>query len=102
MDDAQQKRVEPASPYTAAWGNPEIVLRCGVSKPNALEPTSELVTVNGVDWLPEPTRGGYRFTTTGRVAYVEVVVPKHYSPEVNALVDLAGPIAQTVPLTPQE
>ena len=98
VDAAERRAVSPDSPYVAAWGEPPIVLRCGVAKPAALQPTSELVTVNGVDWLPEPQEDGYRFTTTGRKAYVEVWVPDDYAPEVNPLVDLAAPVAAAVPV----
>jgi hypothetical protein len=77
---------------TRAWGDPPIVVRCGVSVPSALRPDSQLVTVNGVDWLPEQTDAGYRFTTVGRLANVEVTVPATYAPEGDALVDLAGSI----------
>jgi len=88
---------DPSSALVAAWGKDPVVLRCGVPKPAALQPTSELITVNGVDWLPEQLTEGYRFTTTGRVANVEVTVPQAYRPEVNLLVDLAAPFKATVP-----
>jgi hypothetical protein len=91
--------VEPTSRWTHAWGDPPITARCGVA-PAAVQPDSQLVTVDGVDWLPEPTDDGYRFTTVGRVADVEVSVPHHYAPEATALVDLAPAIKQTDPSTP--
>lgn len=89
--------VSPTSPLTHAWGDPPVVARCGVATPSALRPDSQLVTVNAVDWLPEPTDDGYRFTTVGRVANVEVTVPHHYAPEATALVDLAAAIKATDP-----
>jgi len=88
---------KPQSPLTQAWGSPAIVLRCGVAVPAALTPTSELVTINGVDWLPEPLTQGYLFTTVGRVLNVEVSVPDHYSPEADALSDLGPVIAAMDP-----
>jgi len=89
-----QTRVDrtPESLLTAAWGDPAIVVRCGVATPEALQPTSQLVTVDGIDWLPENLASGYRFTTVGRLANVEVTVPDHYAPEADALVDLAATI----------
>jgi hypothetical protein len=89
----------PLSDYTAAWGDPAIVLRCGVGTPSELTPTSQLFTVNDVDWLPVESDREWTFTTTGRVAFVEVVVPKLYDPAVNPLVDLAKPIQRTVPIS---
>jgi hypothetical protein len=97
VDGQDTRPTAPVSPYAAAWGEPAIVLRCGVGRPADLKPTSQLFTVNDVDWLPIENDDAWTFTTTGRVAYVEVVVPKAYDPAVNPLVDLAGPITQTVP-----
>jgi hypothetical protein len=73
------------------------VLRCGVPTPAALAPTSQLLTVDGVDWLPEQLTHGYLFTTVGRSVNVEVSVPDAYSPEAGALADLAPSIAATIP-----
>lgn len=98
--DQPVRATDPDSPWTAAWGGPAITLRCGVARPAALVPTSELVTVNGVDWMPEQLTHGWRFTTTGRVAYVEVDVPVDYRPEVEALVDLAAAITEADPTRP--
>jgi hypothetical protein len=92
------RRTAPESPLTAAWGYPSIVLRCGVGRPAALQPTSTLESVNEVDWFREETADATRFTTTGRSVNVEVVVPDAYAPAVNPLVDLAGPVTRTVPL----
>lgn len=97
LDGESRRELEPQSPFTAAWGDPAIVLRCGVARPAALRRTSELASVNGVDWFAEQLTAGYLFTSTGRVANVEVTVPDDYAPEVDPLVDLAGPIAQAVP-----
>ena len=94
---ASTTATKPQSPLTQAWGSPAIVLRCGVAVPVALKPTSELVTINGVDWLPEPLTQGYLFTTVGRVLNVEVSVPDHYSPEADALTDLGPVIAALDP-----
>lgn len=87
----------PESGLTAAWGGPAIVLRCGVPVPARLVPTSQLVIVNGVDWFSEQHPDGWTFTATGRQAYVEVVVPAEYAPEVNPLVDLTAPVKAADP-----
>lgn len=92
-----RQNTEPQSPLTAAWGNPAITLRCGVQQPAGLQPTSQLLTVNEVDWLDEQRSAGYVFTTVGRAAYIEVAVPSQYSPETNVLVDLADAIKRTIP-----
>ncbi|OEV13251.1 uncharacterized protein DUF3515 [Streptomyces sp. Amel2xB2] len=104
VDGQQRITLDPASKYTAAWGDPAIELRCGVPRPEKLSPgsehynpTAEAAEVNGVSWLLEQRDGGYRFTTTDRVAHVEVTVPDDYAPEVNPLTDLARAVRQSVP-----
>ncbi len=93
--DAQD--TDPESTLTAAWGDPAIVLRCGVPRPAALQATSSLTNVNGVDWFAEELTGGYLFTTYGRQPYVEVTVPDTYSPEIGPVAELSATVADTVP-----
>jgi hypothetical protein len=99
VSDQPSRATEPTSPLTAAWGEPAIVLQCGVGQPAAYRPTAELITVNGVDWFPEEFTEGYVFTTRGRAVNVEVAVPDEYAPEVNPLVDLAPAIKRANPTT---
>ena len=91
------RTVTPESDRTAAWGEPPIVLRCGVERPAALVPTSEVYAVNGVDWFSQHLSNGDRFTTTGRVAYVEVTVPSGPDVGVDVLTDLSRAIAASDP-----
>jgi hypothetical protein len=95
--NAERREVEPGR-FSAAWGDPPITLRCGVEKPPKLSPSSPCFEVNGVGWLAEEATGGYLFSTIGRTTYVEVGVPSHYSPEANALVDLAAAVSANDPL----
>jgi hypothetical protein len=104
VDGQQRIALDPASEYTAAWGDPAIELRCGVPRPEKLSPgsehynpTADAAEVNGVSWLLEQRDDGWRFTTTGRTAFVEVTVPEDYAPEVEALPDLAGAVRKAVP-----
>ena len=105
LQQALPKRVEgqerrpttPESSATAAWGDPPMVLVCGVSTPAAYNSTSSLLDITGVSWFAEPLSAGVRFTTIGRVANVEFTVPDAYSPEAYPLIDLASAIATTVP-----
>ncbi|MGK5532689.1 DUF3515 domain-containing protein [Streptomyces sp. URMC 129] len=93
--------------FAAVWGDPAIVLRCGVPRPALITPDSETydpfaeaVVVNGVSWLLEEEPGGKRFTTTERTVFVEVTVPDDYAPEVNPLVDLAAAVEEHIPADP--
>jgi hypothetical protein len=64
---------------TAAWSQPgstesAVLLRCGIEPPG---PTAEFtcVTIDGVDWLQDPSEDPvYRFITYGREPATEVIV----------------------------
>jgi Protein of unknown function (DUF3515) len=101
LDGRKTTAVSPKSSLTAAWGHPAVVLRCGVAKPRALHPTSELITIDNVAWFLDETDDAYVFTTYGRVAFVEVRVPTSVAREkaTAPLVDLARPVISSVPTT---
>lgn len=92
-----RRATEPESALTVAWGDPAIVMRCGVPRPPTLKPSSQLVNVDGVDWFAEELTGGYLFTTYGRQAFVEVSVPADYAPEVGPITELSAAVTETVP-----
>jgi hypothetical protein len=96
---AGQARRLVAGKIAGAWGDPPIVLRCGVEKPASLRPTSPCHEVNGVGWLAERQSDGYLFTTIGRKHYVSLEVPGDYEPEADALADVADLIARHQPVT---
>jgi hypothetical protein len=90
----------PDSPYVVAWGDPAVVLRCGVGRPAALVPGSadQIFSANGADgvyWLPVRTKAATVWTSVDRAVYVEVTVPASYAtPPLNAL---ATAIATVLP-----
>lgn len=94
-----RRATTPESPLVMAWGSPAIVVRCGVPRPAALRPTSRLVVINGVSWLPVPPDRPVTFTAVGRLAYTEVTVPRAYEPPGDVLIELAGPIKAAIPPT---
>ena len=80
----------PDSLFVVAWGDPAVVLRCGVARPASLVPSSSalLVITDGVAFLPEQAKDETVFTAIDRAAYVEVTVPKSYpQPPLAALAD---------------
>jgi hypothetical protein len=95
VDD--QDALEVSGRIAAAWGDPAIVLRCGVEKPASLTPSSRCFDVNHVGWLAETTADGYLFTTIGRAFRVSVEVPKKYDPAADALADLATTVKKHDP-----
>ncbi|MEU5989635.1 DUF3515 domain-containing protein [Spirillospora sp. NPDC047418] len=97
----ERRDTSPNSPLTAAWGSPAIALRCGVPRPAALRPTSQLVTINGIDWFGTPTDRPVTWTAVGRQAYVEVTVPPKYDPAGDVLIELGPSITSTIPAKPE-
>lgn len=106
VDGERREDPSPASALTAGWGDPAIILRCGVPRPpKMLDPKvaegrdADAVAggVNGVRWLMEKQDdGGYRFTTALRRAYVEVSVPGGRDSS-GVLIDLASAIKKAIP-----
>jgi hypothetical protein len=94
--DDQARRDVNGSAYAAAWGDPAIVLRCGVGKPEGFDKFSRCQRADGVDWfVPEAVISDLEadavMTTVGRSPAIEVVLPAHYRPagSAAAMVDLA-------------
>ncbi|MCI1748425.1 MAG: DUF3515 domain-containing protein [Acidipropionibacterium sp.] len=85
---------------TASWGDPAITLRCGVPRPQGLTSTSRCDEVDAVGWYTEEFTEARRFTTIGRVGYIEVTVPAVHSPAADALVDLAPAVGKMASVTP--
>lgn len=100
LDGRDGRETSPASDRTAAWGDPAVVLRCGVARPAGLTATSEIIEVDGVGWFLAERADAFVFTTVGRTPYVQVRVPAA-TPRAEAtapLVDLAAPVADRLPL----
>ncbi|HEY2765107.1 MAG TPA: DUF3515 domain-containing protein [Pseudonocardiaceae bacterium] len=82
----------PAPPGTAAWGEPAVVLRCGVDRPAALTVTSRLLDVSGVQYLGLP--GGV-WVVVDRPVYVSVTLPEELG--TGPIQQLTEVIARTLP-----
>ena len=91
--------VQSDTPYAYAWGEPPVVLVCGVERPATLEPTSPLIQVNGVNWLvdtSDPDR--IVWTAVDRPVYVQVTVSADTD---SAPVTALGPVVNdTLPVQP--
>ena len=84
-------------PGALAWGDPQIVLRCGLPAPGPT--TAQCLDVNGIGWIvADPGADPVVFTVFGRDPAVEVSVPASYgrSAVSGALVDVA-PVAKALP-----
>lgn len=110
VDGHSRNDPEPRSAYTAGWGSPAIILRCGIVRPPKMidpkvatgdDPDAIGGGVNGVDWLMEKESDGtYRFTTANRKAYVQVILPKQFAGQddsAGVLTDLASSVKKAIP-----
>lgn len=83
--------------YVAAWGDPAVVLRCGVARPTALAAGSSrfVLGVNGVNFFQAKQGETHVFTAIDRAAYIEVRVPDSYAQ--SPLGPIADAIAKALP-----
>jgi hypothetical protein len=70
------RRVKSDTPYAYAWGDPAIVLICGVDRPAGFVVGVSAIQINGVQWYvdtddPDTTV----WTTIDRPVYVQVSLP---------------------------
>ncbi|QNN52093.1 DUF3515 domain-containing protein [Nocardioides mesophilus] len=98
--DQPRRDVDPAGSTVAAWGDPAIVLRCGVGTPDGFDDLSTCQVTNGVGWfIPEEQITGepteILMTTVDRTPAVQVRIPREYFPPAAAMVNLAAAIKQT-------
>lgn len=100
--DGERRTTEPASPLTAAYGDPPIEITCGVAPPaDMAQSQSQCFEVNGVGWFAKEVGNGVIFTTIGRKVYLEIAVPAKYKPEANALTDVSDAVqAHNAVITP--
>lgn len=99
--DGERREIAPATRRVAAWGDPPVVLRCGVPRPAVLTPLAQLIEVNGVDWVLAERARWFVFTTAGRRTYVELRVPAstRRAAATAPLVDVAAAVRRAVPRT---
>jgi len=99
--DQARRTVTPEGAPAAAWGDPPIVLTCGVARPAGLDRFATCQVANGVGWwIPEDQITGrprdITMTTVGRAQFVQVHLPADYFPPAAAMVDLAPAVKATI------
>ncbi len=95
----QPRRETDGNPLGAAWGDPAIVLRCGVGEPRGFDQFSSCQVANGLGWFVPDEQVQDQgqdvvMTTVERSPRVEVVVPADYRPPPAVMVDLAAAITE--------
>ena len=87
------RQVDSDSPFAYAWGDPPVVLVCGVAPAAGYAADSGTLAISGVEWFVDDTDPDvYVWTTVDRLVPVEVRVPAESD---SALVTALGPIIST-------
>lgn len=89
LAEKERVEIEPADAPAAAYGDPAIVVRCGVDEPAGFDLTSSCEVANGVGYyIPdeqyEDQGLDLTITTAGYTPRVEIVVPDDYRPNAGA------------------
>ena len=100
VDGLAKRKVSPASPYTAAWGDPAVTLRCGVAVKPADAHTAA-AEINGVAWQTHELGDVVQWVTDGRTVGVELRVPLTYTSQENVLSAVGDAVTATVPASSQ-
>ena len=90
VSDERQRRTEPNDALGAAWGDPPIVVTCGVDMPDDFDAFSSCEEVDGVGWfIPESayteTGDDVSITTIGWSPTVRVDLPAEHRTDSNAV-----------------
>jgi hypothetical protein len=91
-----RRPVEPDTGRTAAWGDPPVLLECGVEPPERDEPP---FVVNGVAFTTRDVGPATRWTTYGRTVLAAVTVPDEYS-GAEIVLPLAAAVDAALPQDP--
>src|SRR4051794_41574739 len=70
------RRVKSDSPYAYAWGDPPVVLICGVGRPAGYVAGAALIQINGVSWYVDTSKPDTTvWTAVDRPVYVQISLP---------------------------
>jgi hypothetical protein len=90
------RQVQSDSPYAYAWGEPPVVLVCGVDRPAGFTVGVSAIQINGVQWYVDTSDPDTTvWTTVDRPLYVQVTLPA--SVDSAPVTALSTPIAGALP-----
>lgn len=70
-----QQGDDPSLTGVAAWGEPAVILRCGVPTPGELTCSSSVQEVDGVAWLPISGGGDTSYFVVDRSVRIALTIP---------------------------
>jgi hypothetical protein len=103
----------PETPYVVAWGDPAVVLRCGVDRPKSLVANSAAQFFSGTgesgpfyDVTDDGTQAKV-YTSVDRAAYISITIPRTYAaaplPALSTAIAKALPaVCSTDPTSPRD
>lgn len=96
-----RRDVKPRSEFTAAWGNPPVVLTCGVPRPVGLRGSQTApLGINGVAWLERAGKAAVDYTVVDRGVFLRVTIPQAYRGQSSILIDLSNAVSAALPVRP--
>jgi len=105
LNDEEPRDTEPADALGAAYGDPAMVLTCGVALPDDYDKFSSCEEANGVGWyVPleeiEDQAADVTLTAVGYQPVVRLEMPADYRPEgaAAAIAELATPVKDNLRL----
>jgi hypothetical protein len=88
--------VKSNSPFAYAWGDPPVVLICGVDRPAGFVATSGLIQIDAVQWyVDDSDPDTVVWTAVDRSVYVQLSIPS--SLDSASATELSDVIAKALP-----
>lgn len=96
--------LSPADAPARAWGDPAVVVTCGVAMPSAFDEFSSCEEVNDVGWYGDPDAlvdadSDLELTTIGFIPHVRLQIPAELRPPVGPWVDVSNAVKATLERT---
>ena len=92
----KSRPVKSNSPFAYAWGDPPVVLICGVDRPAGFVATSGLIQIDAVQWyVDDSDPDTVVWTTVDRSVYVQLSIPS--SLDSASATELSDIIAKVLP-----
>lgn len=96
LDGKHSRAVSTAPDRVVAWGDPPVILRCGVA-PVSYPPDANLLGINGVTWYGKAVGANVVFTSIDRKVPIEITVPANKGNPSDPIAVLSTPIGRAVP-----